>query len=241
VIELPGDGVDGQVWRLVCRMANEFKGSWALIGARMVELHGLAAGRTAPRRSADVDALCEAKAIGSRPRDLVAWLSARGFESDGVSPDGIGHRYRLEDVFIDVLAPDRLGARASLDVDDGIRTVAVPGGRRALNHLGFLAARCADQLASIPVPDLGGALVIKSQAVEVDDVPDNQRVDLAFLYSLVDDPRALGEGLTASDIAVLRRRRELASAGHSAWRALGGGAVDAHLAFGYLTRSTAPK
>lgn len=78
VIELPGDGVDGQVWRLFCLMANEFKGAWALIGTRMVELHGLAAGRQAPRRSADVDALCEAKAVGSRPRDLVAWLTARG-------------------------------------------------------------------------------------------------------------------------------------------------------------------
>jgi len=43
MIELPAEGVDGQVWRLVCLMANEFKGSWALIGARMVELHGRAA------------------------------------------------------------------------------------------------------------------------------------------------------------------------------------------------------
>ncbi len=240
MIELPGGGVDGEVWRLVCLMAEEFRGSWALIGARMVELHGLAAGREAPRRSADFDALCEAKAVGSRPRDLVAWLTARGFESDGVSPEGIGHRYRLEDVSIDVLAPDRLGHAPAWMSRDGIRTVAVPGGRRALNHLGFVAARCGDLVASIPVPDLGGALVIKSQAVEVDDVPDNQRVDLAFLYSLVDDPRAVGNRLTASDVAVLRRRRELASAGHSAWRALGVGAVDAHLAFDYLTRPPGP-
>jgi hypothetical protein len=236
VIVLPDSGADGDAWLALCELANGFAGRWCLIGARMVELHGLHHGQSPPRRSADLDTLCGAKAVGSRPRDLVAWLREHGFDSDGVSADGIGHRYRRGDVFIDVLAPDHLGSRADLTVEDGIRTIAVPGGRRVLNHLIALEVRCALAQAHIPVPSLAGALIAKSLAVDVDDAPANQRIDLAFLHSLVNDVTAVRAELGPEGSKLLARRTELADRHHPAWRATGARAQDAYDAFRFLTR-----
>jgi len=96
--------------------------------------------------------------------------------------------------------------------------------------------RCGNLAGTIPVPDLAGALIAKSQAVEVDDFPGDQRVDLAFLYSLIKDLQVVDGSLSGGDRRLLRQRREVMSSGHQAWRALGDHAVDGHLAFVYLTR-----
>lgn len=237
MIELPDAGPDGEVWTALCELANGFAGRWCLIGARMVELHGLHRNQQPPRRSADLDTLCDARAIGSRPRDLVAWLGTRGYESVGVSAEGIGHRYRRGNVFIDVLAPDHLGPRADLSVEDGVRTIAVPGGRRVFNHLTTIEAGCGNLRASIPIPSLAGALIAKSLAVTVDDAPANQRIDLAFLYSIVDDVLSTRNELGAEGRKLLARRGELAERQHEAWRALRQNAQRGYDAFGYLIRA----
>ena len=43
----------------------------------------------------------------------------------------------------------------------------------------------------LPRPHLLGAILVKARAVNVDDVPNNQRADLALLLSFVDDADAL--------------------------------------------------
>jgi hypothetical protein len=62
----------------------------------------------------------------------------------------------------------------------------------------------------------------------------NQRQDLAFLLSLVDDPRAMAEQLDRRERAILRARTELLDPAAPAWRVVDS-AEDAHLALRILT------
>jgi hypothetical protein len=231
MIELPAGAVEGDLWRSLCELANGFAGEWTLIGARMIDLYALEHDVAAPRFSQDADALVGAKSVGSRPQDLAAWLEAHGWHHDGYGPDGVGHRYRRAAASIDVLAPDHLGQRADLTTTSPARTVAVPGGRQALNRTESVAVRCRDDEAELPRPALPGALVIKAQAVTIDDAPDAQRRDLAFLCSLVDDVDAVRAQLAGGDRQHLAARQELANPNHTAWRALRDRGGDAHAAF----------
>jgi hypothetical protein len=76
------------------------------------------------------------------------------------------------------------------------------------------------QAGYVPRPSLLGAIVGKALAVRVDDVPEAQRLDLAFLLSLVDDPFTMAAQLTSTDRRRLRARRELADPEHRVWRLL---------------------
>ena len=69
-------------------------------------------------------------------------------------------------------------------------------------------------------PDLLGAILIKARAVDIDDTPENQRLDLALLLSFVDDPAALATELRPSERGWLRRRQEMDDPGAECWSAL---------------------
>ena len=69
----------------------------------------------------------------------------------------------------------------------------------------------------MPRPSLLGAIVGKAVAVDIDDVPDAQRLDLALLLSLVDDPIKLATELTKKDRQRVRARSEMAEADQPAW------------------------
>lgn len=239
VLTLPTDPPDtGDMWGALCELANVFPGTWTLIGAQMVALHALQKDRIPPRRSDDADALVEARTMAhSTPRDLAQQLLDLGYEQD--PPGGIdgliGHRFRRAPVVIDVLAPDHLGRRADLQTVPPSHTVAVPGGRRALERRKMIPVTVGKMRAQLPTPDLIGAIVVKTCAVDVDDAPRNQRMDLTFLYSLIEDPRALTSELTRSDRRTLRLRRELTDPTHEAWRSLGEHASDGFQSFTTLT------
>lgn len=57
----------------------------------------------------------------------------------------------------------------------------VPGGTQALRRTELVEVAIGAHRGQIPRPSLLGALIIKARAVEVDDVPENQREDVAFL------------------------------------------------------------
>lgn len=84
----------------------------------------------------------------------------------------------------------------------------------------------------MPVPNLAGAILLKVRAVEVDDVPQAQLRDLAFLLSLVEDPVALRNELSDPERGWLRRRAELSDRNAAPWRALSDDSADAgHAAY----------
>lgn len=77
--------------------------------------------------------------------------------------------------------------------------------------------RRGDRSGAVPCPSLLGAILLKARAVEIDDLPEAQRSDLAFLLSLIDDPRAVAAERSTAERRWLRRRAELLDDRHPAW------------------------
>ena len=102
----------------------------------------------------------------------------------------------------------------------------VPGGTQALNRTALVPVASGERRGLVPRPSLLGPIVTKAAAVAVDDVPDAQRLDLALLLSLVDDPIRLRGALTQKDRERLRTRPEMAGADLPAWSSLPPDAAD---------------
>ena len=82
---------------------------------------------------------------------------------------------------------------------------------------GYVRVVDAAELIGIPRPSLLGSIVGQACAVDVDDVPTSQEIDLAPL-SLVEDPFVLRGQLTAKDRQRLRPRHSMIERNHCAWR-----------------------
>jgi hypothetical protein len=239
MIEIPvHDDAQRALWETLIDLDQRQPHGWTLIGAQMVALHGYEHGRTSPRRSRDADILVNVRVVQDGTRRLSDMLFTVGFALDGVDPEGVGHRFSRGEVVLDVLGPDGLREEtkhAMLRTVPPARTVSVPGGTQALERTERIAVRIGEIEGMVPRPSLLGAILIKARAVAIDDVPENQRQDLAFLCSLVGDPRAMADELSSSQRRWLRQRQELLNPSAEAWQALGTGADDALRAFRLLS------
>lgn len=215
VIDLkPGDERDHATWSALLDLASSVDG-WTLIGARMVQLHAAERGLTVPRTSFDADALADARDRKGTRRVSRA-LAALEFTLDPPTAFGLGHVFRRGNVEIDVLAPDGLNTKDRRITVPPAYTVQVPGGTQALRRSELVSVRLGRRRGTLPRPDLLGAILVKARAVDVDDVPDNQRVDLAVLLSFVDDADALRAQLRGRERSWLLKRSEM-NAGSAAW------------------------
>jgi hypothetical protein len=221
---LPGH--DDALWAALIELSELRPGEWTLVGGQMVFLHAVEHGVAPPRVSTDLDVLVNARVVIGGVREFVAAIEVRGFVLDGVSPEGVAHRYRRGGVSIDVLAPEGLGSRTDLTTTPPGRTLQVPGGTQALARTELVPVAFGDRSGLVPRPSLLGAIVGKAVAVDVDDVPDAQRLDLALLLSLVDDPIAMAGQLTKKDRQRLRSRSEIADTDQRAWQSLPADAAD---------------
>ena len=215
---LPGH--DDGLWSALIELCELRPGEWTLVGGQMVFLHAMEHGATPPRVSTDLDVLVNVRVVAGGVREFVAGLESRSFELAGISPEGIAHRYERRGVSIDVLAPEGLGPRSDLTTTPPGRTLQVPGGTQALERTEFVPVAFGDQSGMVPRPSLLGAVISKAVAVEVDDVPEAQRTDLALLLSLVDDPIRVAGELTKKDRQRLRARAEMAEPDQPAWNSL---------------------
>lgn len=146
-------------------------------------------------------------------------------------------RYRRGGVSVDVLAPEGLGPRTDLTTTPPGWTLQVSGGTQALDRTELVPVAFSGHQGLVPRPSLLGAIVSKAVAVDLDDVPDAQRLDLALLLSLVDDPIELADQLTKKDRQRLRSRAEMADADQRAWASLPVDAADrGRAAFRLLAR-----
>lgn len=230
-------GHDDELWDTLIELSEVRPGEWTLIGGQMVFLHAVEHGATPPRISTDLDVLVNARVAGRPIAAFAAGIEDLGFEMDGISPDGIAHRYRRSRITIDLLAPEGLGARTDLTTTPPGRTLQVPGGTQALDRTELLPVATSTRSGHVPRPSLLGAIVGKAMAVAVDDVPNAQRLDFAFLLSLVDDPFDLAARLTSKDRQRLRARKELIEGEHRVWNELDADARDrARAALRILTR-----
>lgn len=221
VILRPLDDQSKRIWQMIIEVSRHQRRGWTLIGAQMVALHGFEHGRVPGRSSLDADLLVDVRMVQDGIEHLSHTLLGLGFEFEGVNAEGVGHRFRRNTAeLIDVLAPDGLGARTSVTTVRPARTVSVPGGGQALGRSELVEVSLDDAVAEVPRPSLLGAILLKARAVEVDDVPDQQRRDLAFLLSLVPDPRVLLREIKPTERRWLRRRKDLLDRGSSTWNAL---------------------
>lgn len=230
-IELPVlAGVDGRLWSALLELAEAHPHGWTLIGGQMVLMHALEQRVPLPRVSTDLDVLVNARLLTGAVRRFVLDLEERGFESAGISPEGVAHRYTRAGIGIDVLAPEGLGERVDLTTTPPGRTLQAPGGTQALQRTELVPVTFQDRVALVPRPSLLGAIISKAEAVGVDDVPHNQRTDLALLLSLVDDPLGMADQMGPTDRKRIRRRNEMNDPTQPAWRSLGQDAADRGLA-----------
>jgi hypothetical protein len=200
----------------------------------MVLLHALEKGADPPRFSTDLDLVVDIRHEPKGLHNMVRTLERLGYQLEGVSSSGIGHRFTRDVVAIDILAPDGVGTRAVVRTGAGARTVKVPGGTQALRRSTPVEIKVNDVEGVVPRPDLLGAILVKARAVSVDDLPENQRLDLAFLLTLADDPPSLASELRGEERSWLRKRTELLDRDHPAWLNLPN-AEDGRLALKILT------
>lgn len=221
---LPGH--DDELWLALIDLSELRPGEWTLIGGQMVFMHAMEHGVQPPRVSTDLDVLVNARVAAGGVREFVKAIESAGFELVGASPEGLAHRYRREGVSLDVLAPEGLGPRTDLTTTPPGRTLEVPGGTQALDRTELVPVQVGERNGFVPRPSLLGAIVGKSLAVSVDDVPDAQRLDLALLLSLVDNPIELSDQLSKKDRQRLRARSEMAQPDQHAWSSLPDEAAD---------------
>lgn len=238
MVEIPDFGGDfTAMWRELMLLEEHAPAPWTLIGAQMVAIHGWARHRPAPRTSRDADILVNVRVMSEATERMSRALHERGFELEGVSPEGIGHRFVKAAVRFDVLGPDGAGARARFTTIAGARTVAVPGGTQALRRTEPIAVRAGSRTGRVPVPNLLGSLLVKIRAVEVDDQPDAQRRDVVFLLSLIDDPDPLDDEMSGQERQWLRRHPEFCDHESDVYRGIGN-AVDAATVYRRLSRKS---
>jgi hypothetical protein len=232
---LPGH--DDELWAALIELSELRPGEWTLIGGQMVFLHAMEHGAQPPRVSTDLDVLVNARVVTGGVREFVAAIEAAGFALVGASPEGLAHRYERGGVSVDVLAPEGLGPRTDLTTTPPGKTLQVPGGTQALDRTELVPVVFGGQEGFVPRPSLLGAIVGKAVVVDVDDVPDAQRLDLALLLSLVDDPIELADQLTKKDRQRLRARSEMSDANQRAWSSLSADEADrGRAAFRLLVR-----
>ncbi|MEW6582931.1 MAG: hypothetical protein AB1416_09240 [Actinomycetota bacterium] len=160
---------------------------------------------------------------------MVRTLSDLGFVEAPVGLDEVAHRFRRQAVTVDVLAPEGVGRRTDLRTVGRATTVEIPGGTFALRRSAGVEVTVAGRRGVVHRPDVLGALVVKSRAVVADARrgPERHLRDLAFLYTLVQDPIALRDELSSANRRRLRAVREVADADPACWSSLG----DAELIF----------
>lgn len=225
-IRLPsmGQPVD-ELWTFLLDLAERLTVRWTLIGGQMVMLHALEHGRSPSQVSQDGDLVADVRADQGSLHTVVEALELAGFGLESMSTFGIAHRYTRSTagrpVVVDLLAPEGVGERTDLSTTPPGRTIEVPGGTQALDRSVLVVVDHAGRSGRVPRPSLLGALVIKGAACGLGGDVSRHHRDLALLCSLVKDPFALAEQLSAKD----RQRLRFASAiaeepDHVAWQLL---------------------
>lgn len=196
-----------ELWHVLLDLQERLTTPWSIIGGQMVLLHALEHGQIPPQISQDGDVIADIRAAPTAIEVVVAELESMGFALDGMSADGLAHRYKRDSnprpVVIDVLAPEGMGERASLVTTPPGRTVEVPGGTQALRRTEVVTIEHEGRQGSLPRPTLLAALVSKAAATGLPSPARHYR-DLALLLCLVEDPFTFAGDLTPKDRQRLR-------------------------------------
>lgn len=167
----------------------------------------------APKGTKDGDVVVDIVADPRMLERVAATLRSHGFDiADAVGGSGEwagGDTARCTLVFglaqIDVLCPDGTPDEM-LDSVDGMRSIAIPGGTRALELSEVVDIFYDDETANAELrcPTLHGALIAKGAAADDRTAAQPRHIqDVAFLLSLIEDPVDFAVALTEADRATL--------------------------------------
>lgn len=199
---------------------------WALVGGLMVLVIAYEYDTRSWRASQTKDADIVVDVVADRSVLTMATqtLEAQGFSLDESvgSGDGVTRctfsSYKSQ---IDVLCPSD-ATSDMLDTNDGLRSVAIPGGRRALQSARTVRLYIAEDYLDVVlrVPSVGGAIMTKVAAAVDSRTSDGERhiQDVAFLLSLSFNLRAVVGELQPGDRQHLHAvRDQLEDRTHIAW------------------------
>jgi predicted nucleotidyltransferase len=195
-----------KLWRVLLQIANQLDpDDWVLVGGQMVALHGYIHGIVPPRTSEDIDLVANVLVRSASLQNCV--LAAESINLTA-RPSLTGkrlQRFEGDRIRVDLLIPDHL-PRHLVPRLRGHRPVSITGGQRALNRAHQIRVRLGDLLATVVLPDIRGAIVLKARA-SVTDNRDAERhgSDIAFLCSLIDDPRRIAADLDIKERRYLRK------------------------------------
>ena len=103
-----------------------------------------------------------------------------------------------------------------------------------MHRTAFVEVRTRSVTGTVPLPDLLGAILVKVRAIDVDDVPDAHRTDLAFLLWLVEDPDELAKQCSRAERGWLRKHPYFGDPNDACWNGIIG-AEDGAIVYRRLT------
>ncbi len=184
--------------------------NWCLVGGLMVLVAARSAGRTSSRAEGTkdgdvvVDVVSEPTLLTAVTNTLLS-LGYRQPEDHHRGEDFARCTFVSGLSQLDVLAPDDTPTDR-LDTENGLRSLAIPGGRRALRAAVMTRIYYSDEgLAEIRVPTLSGAICVKAAAA-LDRRTEryaHHSQDVAYLLSCIRDPFAMRSELDDEDQELL--------------------------------------
>lgn len=189
-------------WHGLMDVYQQLCAGWTMIGGQMVHLHCAERGSLPPRPTDDVDAVIDVRAEPTMLNRFTEILTAIGFAPDGISGDGLQHRWRRGNAQLDVLLPDGIGERAAARTGvTGSPTLPTPGGTQALHRTQAVDITVEGRAGAVLRPTLVAALIAKAAAHTSpgDSARQRHRYDFATLASLIAASDFRTETLTAKD------------------------------------------
>lgn len=186
---------------------------WCLVGGLMVLVTSREAGRTDSRgegtKDGDVvvDVVSETDALERVARELTK-LGYMLLGDDDRGTNFARCAFVSGRAQLDVLVPDD-ATPEQRDVGPHLRSIAIPGGRRALTGSTMIRVRYAEAAhdVEVRVPTLTSAIIVEAAAALDPRTADHPRhiQDTAFLLACINNPRHAQDELTHADQAILHR------------------------------------
>ena len=181
-------GAQAASWHGVMDLHERLKDGWTLVGGQLVHLHCAERGHNPSRSTDDVDMVIDVRAASGMLLTFTRTLVDLGFESAGISAEGVQHRWRRGEASVDVLLPDGLSERAAAQKGiTGSPTIPAPGGTQALERSESVVVTVGGRRGWVRRPTIVGALVMKAAAhtVPSDGAKGRHRRDFITLASLI--------------------------------------------------------
>lgn len=180
-------------WNTVAEVARHFPpDEWLLTGGLMVQTHAMIHGLPS-RATDDADFLLDILTYDRIANQMQNFLGTLGFELEEGTMTGYASRFTTEtDCKVDLMITDYVYGKRKRENATllGRPLCGMPGGGQAIRRRQRILLDYDDEELCITIPDLLGAVMLKSAAWAVDKTARRNRhlSDAALLLSMIEDP-----------------------------------------------------